>query len=583
MNKPDHAFGSNAQSVSSPSAPSGHEKTRSLHSELSSTSPADPAQVNVLSGLPRIDGIEFLDQLGSGGCGAVYLAHDQRIDRKVAIKILHRAYQGEPRLILQEARAQGAVEHPQVVPIYQVGQADPDVFYIVSKYLPGGTLDDRMRADPIPRTIAIGIAIQVSEALNAAHQRGLVHRDLKPSNILLDESGSAYVSDFGLALHEDEQRHHRNEISGTPAYMAPEQVQGRSHHLDGRTDVWALGVILYEMLTGQRPFSGPSTLELFEEIREREAKPLRLIQPDIPQRLEEIVLKCLRKNPADRYSTAGDLASHLQDWEQTHSADSETRVTGASRPRHPSVAWQTVAWVTALSLSLASGIWSVSLWKSESKQSDTPANPRSTTTQGEATPGTDDVSQPLTAHIALRVWGEGKQGISLDDPMALPLRNGDQVRLDVELSEPAHVYLFWVDASGQPMEIFPHDPELGPLEDKPRSSVQSPKRLNRGWPIEGVTGMETAIVLVRKKPHPPIEKLTEQWSLPPMFEFNTPREMVTYYLDANSTEPSIQHSVYRGLGKNSSKIDDPVLDLMERLQDEFDLAKIVRVAHVGRD
>ncbi len=155
---------------------------------------------------------------------------------------------------------------------------------------------------------------QAAEALSYAHEQGLVHRDLKPANILMDRQGRPHIADFGLAVHEDDRWPNRWEVAGTPPYMAPEQVRGESHRLDGRTDLWGLGVILYQMLTGVRPFEGGSNERIYDEILYREPVPPRQRDRTIPRELEWICLKCLSKLMTDRYTTASDLADDLRSW-----------------------------------------------------------------------------------------------------------------------------------------------------------------------------------------------------------------------------------------------------------------------------
>lgn len=164
---------------------------------------------------------------------------------------------------------------------------------------------------------AVEVMIEIADSVSYAHEQGLVHRDLKPANILLDREGHPHVSDFGLAVHQEGQRFLRGQVAGTPYYMSPEQVRGETHRLDGRTDIWSLGVVLYEMLTGQRPFSGGTIQELFEEIQYREARPVRQIDRKIPEGLERICLKCLSKRMTDRYSSACDLVDELRHWRET--------------------------------------------------------------------------------------------------------------------------------------------------------------------------------------------------------------------------------------------------------------------------
>ena len=154
----------------------------------------------------------------------------------------------------------------------------------------------------------------MAEAASVAHHAGFVHRDLKPNNILIDKESRPHVVDFGLAIHESIQSDRRGESAGTPGYMSPEQVRGETHRLDGRSDLWSAGVILYEMLTGRCPFAGATVDELFDEIKYREPRPPRQIAPHIPAELERICLKCLSKNTRERYTTGGDLASDLRAW-----------------------------------------------------------------------------------------------------------------------------------------------------------------------------------------------------------------------------------------------------------------------------
>lgn len=253
-------------------------------------------------------------QLGMGGFGRVYLAWDEVLHREVALKVPHQeilAAPGRQQAFLAEARMAARLRHAGVVVVHDVGWDDESGGYVVYEYVPGRTLRERITGEPWQPVAAATLAMAVAQALHAAHQQGLVHRDLKPGNILLDANDRPRIADFGMAVDEQSQRSLRGEIAGTWAYMSPEQVRGESHHLDGRTDLWSLGVILYELLAGRRPFNG-RTDELTAEILEREPRPLRQVNERVSRRLEAICLRCLAKPLGQRYPSALDLIEDLE-------------------------------------------------------------------------------------------------------------------------------------------------------------------------------------------------------------------------------------------------------------------------------
>src|SRR5262245_54106333 len=253
--------------------------------------------------------------LGAGGFGAVYLGHDTQLDRPVAIKVLRAEAspaqaEGEPAL--QEAQRLAQLRHPGIVAVHDVGLHEGQV-YIVSDYLDGPNLGHWLREHRPAWPEAARIAAAVADALAHAHARLIIHRDVKPSNILLTADRAPVLVDFGLALGETQAGGaEKGIVVGTPSYMSPEQAAGAAHRIDGRTDVYSLGVVLYELLTGRLPFRATHRPELLRQVRDDEPQPPRQLVGDIPPELERACLKALAKRQEDRYTTAADFAADLR-------------------------------------------------------------------------------------------------------------------------------------------------------------------------------------------------------------------------------------------------------------------------------
>jgi eukaryotic-like serine/threonine-protein kinase len=276
----------------------------------------------------RLGPYEVLGRIGAGGMGEVYRARDTRLDRTVALKVLPAELSADSALrsrFEREAHAISALAHPHICTLFDIGEQDGRTF-LVMEHLEGQTLLERLRKGPLPLAQALEIAIQIAQALAAAHKQGIVHRDLKPGNVMLTKTG-AKLLDFGLARlvargerpviegstaapTEPAPLTGHGTILGTLPYMAPEQLEGKPQ--DARTDLWALGLLIYEMLTGRRAFEGLSQVSLIGAILEREPEPLGRLRPLTPPSLERLVNRGLAKSPDERWDTAHDVADELR-------------------------------------------------------------------------------------------------------------------------------------------------------------------------------------------------------------------------------------------------------------------------------
>ena len=258
---------------------------------------------------------ELLEVIGRGGQGVVYRAQQKSLNRTVALKVIglgHWATEAHLKRFRREAEAAASLDHPGIVPIYEVGERDGSCYFSM-KFVEGGQLDEVSKREPMPIRRAVELIAKVARTVHYAHEHGILHRDIKPGNILLDQKGEPHLTDFGLArLVETESTVTRTlEVLGTPSYMAPEQAVGNNARVSSATDVYGLGAVLYQLLTGHPPFAGGTTYETINLLLDTEPRQPRLWNPKIDRDLSTICLKCLEKDPKRRYSSALALAEDL--------------------------------------------------------------------------------------------------------------------------------------------------------------------------------------------------------------------------------------------------------------------------------
>ena len=259
---------------------------------------------------------EILAEVGRGGMGIVYRVRQRGLNRIVALKMLlpgALASGDELRRFFTEAEATAGLQHPNIVTIHEVGEADGCHFFSMD-YIEGSSLSQRLKAGPVPGRTAARYVQTVARAMHHAHRHGILHRDLKPGNILLDREDQAHVTDFGLAkrLGSDSGHTRSGSVLGTPGYMAPEQAAGKVKDLGPATDIYGLGAVLYECLTGRPPFQAATAVDTVMQVLEREPVPPTLLNPNVEKDLETICLKCLDKDPTRRYASAEALAEDLR-------------------------------------------------------------------------------------------------------------------------------------------------------------------------------------------------------------------------------------------------------------------------------
>lgn len=453
---------------------------------------------------------ELFRELGRGGMGVVYLGRHRKLDRLAAVKLIRsgdRADAAEVRRFQLEALAAARLDHPGLVPVYDCGQTSDGEPFIASKYIDGDNLRAAMQRKRFDVESACKLVAALADALQSMHEAGVVHRDIKPGNILLDAAERPLLTDFGLALRPEEFGS-GGMTCGTIAYMSPEQARGQADVVDGRSDIYSLGVVLFELLTGVRPYRSEATNRLLSEIGDPaiEPRPLRQVDAKLPSALERICQRALSKRPADRYSAAADLARDLRGFLRANQAGAKT--------------------VRRLKLGLAIGGAALAigavLWSLRGLWDDAPLLPA----QGDERPS-DENEASAAARDALRVLDLDVEHFAtvegqFEEPRGRLGRQsfephlGDSITLFAKLSRPAYAYLIAFRPDGVMELCFPESEEISPpLTDQPRYPSES-RDVNYG--LTDGRGLWVFVVVATDQPLPAFREWRATLDEPPPWQ-----------------------------------------------------------------
>ncbi len=451
------------------------------------------------------------------------------------------------------------LQHPNLVRIYDCDFHD-DRPFLVMEYVHGRNLEQFAGEEPVTQRRAAALVAKLAAVMAVAHRHGIIQRDIKPRNILIDKLGEPRLIDFGMARL----RHAWTECAqtswgGTVAYMPPEQARMEIERIGPRSDIFALGGVLYFLLTGQAPFPGESQDEVWDRARRCDFEAGALRAAAVPRRLERICLKAMAAEPSDRYATAEALAKALE-----------------SYLRRPCL-------MAASALILLVPTVALGAWSHWPPAASSPSPLFSIPQPAPASPA-------LAGELIVRVWSKdegGKRGLKVDEPGALPLLAGELVRLEARINQPAYPYLLWLDGQGHISVLYPRqDHKFGgsPVVEHVRATLDSPEALDGGHKMKGPGGLETALLLVRRTPLPSTVDLAA--SLGPLRPSPLRSELEVAVRGGDEGQPveTLRLALHRGIDQAETiKIDDPLLQLMERLrtQNHFDVIKAVRFAYRG--
>jgi len=485
--------------VSSAAQSGTGSKPSSSAGPITAASGSQPQQASASDSIsaPRIESIgryQVRDELGSGTFGVVYRCVDAELKRDVAVKVPRASRSNasdRAKEFLHEARSAARLRHAGIVTVLDTGQTSDGRVFVVYEFIRGITLQKRLDRGGYTVEEVVGWIAGAADALHHAHKNGIVHRDIKPANILLDEEQRPHIADFGLAKMDDQFfKDDAGHVLGTVAYMSPEQAAGQSHWAAPQTDIYSLGVVLYQMLTKRLPFSAGSVSQVLEQVQKRVPAPPRTIDDKIPKPLEAICLRAMAKNPADRYSTAADMAAELR-----------AAVQAAPPPRR--ISRMSIAIGGAAAAALA--ILLMFAWNRDNS-SKALNNTASGGGQNGSQPGSPAGSLPSfsfasgTPQLEIDYQSPQEKGVSHAwhplDGKPLTIHEGDKLQFHVTLGVPRFVYLFWYDTNGKPTLLWPPNP----AKQQAVKRVDSPQGDDLWHGVDSERGAECFLVAVRDEP-----------------------------------------------------------------------------------